>query len=52
MRGMVLVLVVGFLLLLYIWNSRLSKERGVLMRVLVNWYRNRKVNFMDELQYV
>ena len=51
MRGMVLVLVVGFLLLC-VWNSRLEKEGGLLMKVLVNWYRNREVNFKDELQYV
>ena len=29
-----------------------GKETGVLMGFVVNWYRNREVNFEDELQYV
>ena len=29
-----------------------GKETGVLMGFVVNWYRNREVNFKDELQYV
>ena len=48
---MVLVLVVGFLLL-YVFGILLGKGRGVLMGFVVNWYRNREVNFKDELQYV
>ena len=48
---MVLVLVVGFYFLLSLKHS-VGKQLGLLMRVLVNWYRNREVNFKNELQYV
>ncbi len=42
----------GGFLLLFISEMFAWEEKGVLMRVLVNWYRNREVNFKDELQYV